>query len=59
VIRVVDRHRGVRLDEVGGHLAGAGGGQTHDLGLVAVQAHDEALDVEDDVNDVLEHPGQG
>ena len=53
VVRVVDRDRRVRLDEIGGDLAGTGRGQPHGLRLVAVEADDQALDVEDDVNDIL------
>jgi hypothetical protein len=52
-ILVEDRDGGVGLDEVGGDLARALAARRHGLGLVALEAHDQVLDVEDDVGDIL------
>jgi hypothetical protein len=50
---------GVGLDEVGGDVARALGGEAHGLGFIALEADDEVLDVEDDVGDVLHHALHG
>ena len=34
------------------------GGELHFLGLVGVELHDQALDVQDDVGDIFHHAGQ-
>ncbi len=52
---VEDRDRGVGLDEIRGDLARAGGGQTHGLGLVALERDDEVFHIQDDVRDIFHH----
>jgi hypothetical protein len=59
VIPVEDGDRGVGLDEVSGDFARSRGGEAHGLGLVAIELHDESLDVEDDVGDIFHDAGEG
>src|SRR4051812_26634477 len=57
-LRVEDLEVGRRLDVAGGDLAGAARRHPHlDLGGLAVQHADHALEVEDDVRDVLADAG--
>jgi len=58
-VLVEDGQGGVGLDHVGGDLAGALGGELHGFGLVAFHLHDEVLDVQDDVGDILHDAGEG
>src|SRR5690606_12141640 len=44
------------LDVAGLHLAGALRRQVHRLGLVVLEPHHDLLDVEDEVDDVFDHP---
>ena len=55
---VVHLHGRIGFDQVRGHFTWSAGGQTHHLLFIAVKAHDESLDVQDDVGDVLLDAGQ-
>ena len=56
---VVDLDAGGRCDVGGGDLTGSLLAQVHDGGLVVLARDDELLEVEDQVGDVLLHPGDG
>ena len=53
-VRVVDGHTGRRVDVGSGDLAGAGLAQVHSDGLVLLRGEDQALEVQDDLGDVLD-----
>ena len=57
-VLVDDRDGRVGLDHAGGDGAGLVGGELHLLGLIGVELHDQALDVEDDVGDIFHHAGE-
>jgi hypothetical protein len=57
-VLVDDRDGGVAGDHARGDGPGLAGRELQLLGLIRVELHDQALDVEDDVGDVLHHAGQ-
>src|SRR5699024_6770554 len=56
-VRVVHLDAGRRVDVGGGDRPGTGLAQVHHDRLVVLAGDDEGLDVEDDLGDVLLHPG--
>ena len=58
-VGIEDLHVGVRLDVAGGDLALARGLDVDGLHAIAVQLGDDALDIQDDLRDVLLDAGDG